>query len=157
MKEVRNYIAGHKYHRGAWNLPHKFHLYLIENGQEKISPTCKGSGSGVTQWLCNSVRACATKGLITLPPFIRLGQNFFCVHLGKKVCLKKKKILGRGPKNQWFVKLSQLFDKTQVWNLKFRPKLQKKLKYLIKKFRPIAVGRRLKLTMPIFVHINFFQ
>ena len=22
-------IAGHKYRRGAWNLPHKFHLYLI--------------------------------------------------------------------------------------------------------------------------------
>ena len=22
-------IAGHKYHKGAWNLPHKFHLYLI--------------------------------------------------------------------------------------------------------------------------------
>jgi hypothetical protein len=29
MKEVSNYIAGHKYRRGAWNLSHKFHLYLI--------------------------------------------------------------------------------------------------------------------------------
>ena len=28
-KEVHNYIAGHKYRKGAWNLPHKFHLYLI--------------------------------------------------------------------------------------------------------------------------------
>jgi hypothetical protein len=29
MKEVSKYIACHKYRRGAWNLPHKFHLYLI--------------------------------------------------------------------------------------------------------------------------------
>ena len=29
MKELCNYIAGHKYRKGAWNLPHKFHLYLI--------------------------------------------------------------------------------------------------------------------------------
>ena len=26
--------------------------------------------------------------LITLPPFIRLGRNFFCIHLGKKSWLK---------------------------------------------------------------------
>jgi hypothetical protein len=30
MKEVSIYIAGHKYRRGAWNLPYKFHLYLIK-------------------------------------------------------------------------------------------------------------------------------
>ena len=29
MKVACNYIASHKYGRGAWNLPHKFHLYLI--------------------------------------------------------------------------------------------------------------------------------
>ena len=48
-------IAGHKYRRGAWNLPHKFHLYLIENGHKKNSPTRIGSGSGVTLSLCDSV------------------------------------------------------------------------------------------------------
>ena len=31
-------IAGHEYRRGAWNLPHKFHLYLIENGYKKFHP-----------------------------------------------------------------------------------------------------------------------
>ena len=29
MIEVFNYIAGPKNHKGVWNLPHKFHLYLI--------------------------------------------------------------------------------------------------------------------------------
>ena len=116
--------------RGAWNLPHKFHLYLIplrakrvgefiplrakrvgefiplrakrvgefiENGHKKNSLTRIGSGSGVTLSLCDSVTLCATNGLITSPPFIRLGRNFFCVHLGKKVCLKIFFFLGRGP------------------------------------------------------------
>ena len=32
---------------------------------------------------------------------------------------------GRGPKKQWFVKLSQPFDKIQVWNLKLRPNITK--------------------------------
>jgi hypothetical protein len=27
--QISNFIVGHKYRRGAWNLPHKFHLYLI--------------------------------------------------------------------------------------------------------------------------------
>ena len=34
--QISNFIVGHKYRRGAWNLPHKFHLYLIYK-------TCRGA------------------------------------------------------------------------------------------------------------------
>ena len=87
---------------GAWNLPHKFHLYLIfiplrakrvgeffENGHNKISPAA----------------------------FHLFGPKYFLRPFGQK-CMSQKKILGRGSvgpgpgaKKQWFVKLSQLFDK----------------------------------------------
>ena len=51
-------IAGHKYRRGAWNLPHKFHLYLIENGHKKnfTHPYREWKWrDSVTLWLCHSV------------------------------------------------------------------------------------------------------
>ena len=53
-------------------------------------------------------------GLISLPPFIGLGQIFFvCFHLAKKACLNKHFLnegrmgRGQGPKKQGFVKLFQ--------------------------------------------------
>jgi hypothetical protein len=42
------------------------------------------------------VTLCATNDLISLPPIIRLRRNFFCVHLGKKECLKIF-FFGQGP------------------------------------------------------------
>ena len=135
-------------HRGAWNLPHKFHLYLIENGHKKISPTRIRSGSGVTLSLChsvtlslcNSVTLCATNGLITSPPFIRLGRNFFCLHLGKKVCLKiffsRPRAGWAGARGQKNSDLSSYLShmtryRSEIWNL--GPKLQNKIKIFYKK------------------------
>ena len=53
-----------------------------------MSPTRKGSGYVVTLWT-------TINKLISLPPCICLGRNFFYAPLGKKHV--KKKIFGQGP------------------------------------------------------------
>ncbi len=60
---------------------------FIKNGHEKVSPTSIGSGSGMTLSLCHSVTVRNKRSNISAA-FHLFGLNFFCVHLGKKVCLK---------------------------------------------------------------------
>ena len=69
-------------------LPAKQVEEFIKNGHKKISPTCIGSGSGVT--------LCAINGLISLPPFIHLGPIFFASIWAKKFASKNNSQLSAG-------------------------------------------------------------
>ena len=101
-------------------------------GITKISPTLIGSGYVVTLWLCRH-----KNGLITLPPFIWLSRNFFCIHLSQKGCppifFLWQGPVGLGPraKKHWFVMLSQLFHKLLVWKQKIKLKIEKQNSIII--------------------------
>ena len=95
MKEVRNYIAGHKYRRGDWNLPHKFHLYL--NRWRAIimcvSPYLKDKPSIpalVCAWLCIGLErcTCAKPGLGQVAGWSNLSIcASMCAHTCMCVCV----------------------------------------------------------------------
>ena len=137
---------------------------FIKNGHRKISPTRIGSGSGVTLWLCDSVTLwlCDSVTLwlcdsVTLSlcdsvvikwsnnsaAFHPFGPKFFCVHLGKKLCLKNFFFLNRGPVGKKNSDLSHYLShltryRSEIWNL--GSKLQNKIKIFYKKIS--ADGRK---------------
>ena len=108
--------------------------------------------------LCDSVTLWTINGLITLQPFIHLGR-FFCAHLGKKLCLKKKISAegwfgqGQGPKNSDLSSYLSYFTryKSEKWNLGL--KLQKKL-HIKKKFGRWAKTDYANFGAKHFLHKN---
>ena len=113
------------------------------------------SGSGVTVSLCDPVTLCAIHGLISLPPFISLGRNFFLRPFGPKIIsqtifFQGRGMVGPGPgaKKQWFVKL---FHKILAWKLELT-KLQKKITIFYKiKFWPTGQKWLSILVLSIFL------
>ena len=95
----------------------------------KIYLTRIGSGNAMISVTCHSLTLWTIIGLISLPPFIRLGWNYFCLHLWNN---NVQFFLWQGPvpyaKKLWFVKLSQPFDKVLVWKFKLRAKHNKQNK-----------------------------